>query len=46
MRYDFDGGKTCRRIAQNSSEGGKCSVLGTIENHVSILRTKLKNTQK
>jgi len=46
MRYDFDGGKTYRRIAQNSSEGGKCSGLGAVENHVSILRTKLENTQK
>lgn len=46
MRYDLVGGRTRRRTAQSSSEGGRCPGLGTVENYVSISRTKFKSQKQ
>lgn len=40
------GGSTYRQIAWSSSEGRRCSGLGTIEDHVSISRTNFQSLQK
>lgn len=46
MWYNLNGGRPYRQIARDSSESGRCSRLGVVENHVSISRTKLKNLEK
>lgn len=47
MQHDLDGttesGSLHRRIARRSPEGERYSKKGCVENHVSILKTKLPN---